>query len=153
MICDRKLCNEVKATRYIHVQNISFKLYSFPKTAWIVSLTYRTPYFHVEACRHHSLLHPLATLSQRTRGGYVILPHAQNFISTSDTLVQVGMWCYLEFVFSGVINNTITLSLVLAQFNARPCTDPFLKATQPLWYDKTKKIFHTYKLLNHVKVF
>ena len=38
--------------------------------------------------------------AQDMEGGYVILVLVQNFISTSETLVQTEMWCYLEFVFS-----------------------------------------------------
>jgi hypothetical protein len=37
---------------------------------------------------------------QDLEGGYVTLALSQNFISTSKTLIQIGMICYLEFVFS-----------------------------------------------------
>jgi len=38
--------------------------------------------------------------AQDLEGRYVTLAFSQNFISTSKTLVQIGMICYLEFVFS-----------------------------------------------------
>jgi hypothetical protein len=40
-------------------------------------------------------------MRHRTGVGYVILALVQNSISTSKILVQIGMCCYLEFVFSG----------------------------------------------------
>jgi hypothetical protein len=43
---------------------------------------------------------PLLEWGTGLEGGYVNLELVQNFISTSQTLFQIGMWCYLEFVFS-----------------------------------------------------
>ena len=81
----------------MYKQNASFKLCILPTGTWNVSLISTTcPH----RSRHHSLLHPLATVRHRTGGG--ICNHdacAEFHIHIRNTSPDRDV-SYLEFVFS-----------------------------------------------------
>jgi hypothetical protein len=82
------------------IQNASLNLCSLPRALemFILYLTY----VHIEAGTIHCYT-PSPQWGTGLEGGYVTLALLQNFISTSETLVQIGMWCYLEFVCSSYL--------------------------------------------------
>jgi hypothetical protein len=64
--------------------------------------TWYLHYVHIEAGTIYCYT-PSPRWGTGLEGGYVTLALSQNFISTSETLVQIGMWCYLEFVFASYV--------------------------------------------------
>jgi hypothetical protein len=72
-----------------YIQIASLKLFSLPTSTWHISLI-PTTCPHTNS--HHALLHPLAMMRHRTEGGYVTLALVHDLKSTSETLVQIGMW-------------------------------------------------------------
>ena len=84
----------------MYIQIASLKLCSLPTSTWNISLISTCPHTN----RHHLLLHPLDTMRHRTWGGYVTLALVHDFISTSETLVQIGMWAIWKLYFLAMYN-------------------------------------------------
>jgi len=71
------------------------KLCSLPRA--LEMFTWYLKYVHTEAGTIYCYT-PSPRWGTGLEGGYLTLALLQNFISTSETLVQIAMWCYLEFV-------------------------------------------------------
>jgi len=73
----------------MYIQNASLKLCILP-TALEMFLWY-LQHVHTEEGTIHCYT-PSPRWGTGLKGGYVTLALAQNFISSSETLVQIGMW-------------------------------------------------------------